>query len=117
MSRGSILAPWDAIPYFQPVNETLVFASSNGNLLVAADPMRIYLGIAPQQNVLYYVSTLSINPLAQGYQVNGYGSMLEFFHYRHGNLVQQAFYCSSPPGGDYLTVVEVRLAKWPNTQG
>jgi len=113
MSRGSLLSPWDAIPYFQPVMEEHVFFSSNGVIFAQADPMRIYLGVFPQQTTNYYVSTVADTIAAVGRILDGPDNPMELFHYKHGNLVQAEWWGSSPPGGDYCVVIQVRLSKWP----
>lgn len=116
MGRGGYLAPWDALPYFQPITETLYTYPGSGQPIQIAlpDPNRIELIFALNDNAPVSLSTGTQPNQTQGFILTAVGQSVRLQHFYEGPLVQAGWYMmGSPSVSSTLTVWEIKLAKWP----
>lgn len=107
------LAPWDQAPYFQPIKESL-FSSIGIQIVVAvADPTRVGLIFANHGNGTVDVSTNPNMNVGSGISVDKSLGAIYLTHKDFGPLVQQTWYAAINGASPTLTVIEVRMAKFP----
>lgn len=115
MSRADILAPWDALPYFQPVTGGSFFIGFTPVLIAEADPNRVALIISTDSSTNFTVSPASVFGFGSGYVLNQTNNTWTITHREHGNLAQIPLFAISQMGaGAILSTIEIRLAKWPS---
>jgi hypothetical protein len=111
------LSPWDEMPFFQPVRESVVSIDATGpNVLVRPDPQRISLiiSIAPGSAVTNCaISTRPLTALPAGINLlNTHGPHV-YTQKEHGILCQSEWFGLTAAGTASVTVVEIFLSKWP----
>jgi hypothetical protein len=107
------MAPWDQASFFQPPLET-TFAAINGATSVAlADPQRVGLLFSAPGELAVLISTSQNVSTAKGIVIMPVEHPFVLLHSQVGNLVQQQWWAYGEGDGFDLTVVEIRLSRWP----
>lgn len=113
MGRQGILAPWDALPYFQPVIETQFVNTGAVQIGALADPNRIAILWSNNSGIPVLISTDPNATGTQGILLTTNTPVFTMSHAEFGNLVQTTWFINNVNPALQVTVIEVRLAKWP----
>src|ERR1700738_1826159 len=109
------LSPMDAFRYFQrPTFASVALTQNVATKLVSADPMRVGIIISSPTASGLVVGLDRSTAINKGINVVGSTLPLMLTQQDWGALVQGEFWAFTAQAGQFATVIENRLAPWPD---